>query len=64
MTNGRLRAAILGNLETPAQRGELADILGLEPAEIRQMLTGLRQDGLVHIRGHGRGAYWFLGTPP
>lgn len=58
-------ATILRRLgEDPAQRGELADLLGVEPTAIRDMLTRLRDDGLVHVRGHGRGAYWFLGTPP
>ena len=60
-----VEAAILQRLgEEPAQRGELADLLGLEATEMRQVLTGLRDDGLVHVRGHGRGAFWFLGTPP
>ncbi len=53
---------ILG--ERPAQRGELADLLDLDTTAIRDMLTQLRGDGLVHVRGHGRGAYWFPGTPP
>ena len=58
-------ATILRRLgKDPAQRGELADLLGVEPTAIRDMLTRLRDDGLVHVRGHGRGAYWILGVPP
>lgn len=58
-------AVILRRLgEEPAQRGELADLLGVEPIAMRDLLTQLRDGGLVHVRGHGRGAYWFLGTPP
>ena len=58
-------ATILHRLgKDPAQRGELADLLGVEPTAIRDMLTRLRDDGLVHVRGHGRGAYWILGVPP
>lgn len=45
----------------PAQRGELADLLGLWGPDMWAMLNRLREYGLVHVEGHGRGAYWSLG---
>ena len=51
----------------PVQRGDLADLLGLPDTAVRNLLAGLRDHGLVHPEGHGRGASWVLGpglTPP
>ncbi len=47
--------------EGPAQRGELADLLGLWGPDVWAMLNKLREYGLIHVDGHGRGAYWSLG---
>lgn len=52
-----LRALAAG----PVQRGDLADQLGLPDATTRDLLGRLRDHGLVHPEGHGRGATWVLG---
>lgn len=55
-------AEILRRLgEGPARRGELVDLIGVEASAMRDVLTRLREDGLVHVEGHGRGAHWVLG---
>lgn len=46
----------------PAQRGELAGLLGVRGSDMGAILHRLREYGLVHVEGHGRGAYWSLGT--
>ena len=50
----------------PAARGQLAADVGASSATMREMLTRLRDLGLVRVEGHGRGAHWLLsdGTPP
>lgn len=45
----------------PIQRGDLAQRLGLPDLETRDLLARLREHGLVHPEGHGRGAYWVIG---
>lgn len=47
--------------EGPIQRGNLASRLGLPDTTARDMLARLREHGLVHPEGHGRGASWSLG---
>ncbi len=60
-----IQAKILGKLgEGPARRSGLADLLDMEATTIRDILMQLREDGLVHVEGHGRGAYWVLGEGP
>jgi hypothetical protein len=48
----------------PAQRGELAELLVAWGPDVWAMLNKLREHGQVHVEGHGRGAYWTLGTEP
>ena len=50
----------------PAARGQLAADVGAGAATMREMLTHLRELGLVRVEGHGRGAQWLLsdGLPP
>jgi len=45
----------------PVQRGELAEWLGYRGPDMSSMLNKLREQGLIHVEGHGRGAYWSLG---
>lgn len=45
----------------PVQRGDLADQLGLPDTTTQGLLGRLRDHGLVHPEGHGRGATWVLG---
>jgi ATP-dependent DNA helicase RecG len=47
--------------ERPVPRGELANELGLPDLATRDLLARLRDHGLVHPKGHGRGASWVLG---
>jgi len=47
--------------EGPVPRGELANKLGLPDLATRDLLVRLREYGLVHPEGHGRGAVWVLG---
>ncbi len=47
-----------------AKRGELAELLGVGGPDVRAMLNKLREHGLVRVEGHGRGAFWSLGTAP
>ncbi len=54
---GTLRALT----EKPVSRRELAEELGLPDLTTRDVLTRLREHGLVHTEGHGRGATWALG---
>ena len=59
------QAKILRKLgEGPSRRSELANLLDMEATTIRDALMQLREDGLVHVEGHGRGAYWVLGEGP
>lgn len=46
----------------PTQRGELADLLGVWGSDMWAILNKLREYGLIHVEGHGRGAYWSLGA--
>lgn len=46
----------------PAQRGELAELVGAWGPDMWAILNKLREYGLVHVEGHGRGAYWSLGA--
>lgn len=52
-----LRALAVG----PVQRGDLAEHLGLPDTATQGLLGRLRDHGLVHPEGHGRGATWVLG---
>lgn len=55
--------AVLAN--GPAARGRLASYVGVSTATMREILTHLRDLGLVRVEGHGRGAQWLLsdGSP-
>ena len=59
-------ATILETLaHQPASRGDLARELRLETSRaLRDIITRLRHDGLIHVRGHGRGARWHVGPTP
>ena len=52
-----LRALAVG----PVQRGDLAEQLGLPDTATQSLLGRLRDHGLVHPEGHGRGETWVLG---
>jgi ATP-dependent DNA helicase RecG len=45
----------------PVKRGDLAEHLGLPDTATQGLLARLRDHGLVHPEGHGRGATWVLG---
>ncbi|WP_419946328.1 RNA-binding domain-containing protein [Candidatus Poriferisodalis sp.] len=60
----KLEAAVLSALIVgPASRGELADALMADAADVREALVELREMGLVRVEGHGRGSFWLLDTP-
>ncbi len=60
----KLEAAVLSALVVgPASRGELADALMAEAADVREALVELREMGLIRVEGHGRGSFWLLDTP-
>ena len=48
----------------PSPRSDLARDLHLDLGALRDILTRLRHDGLIHVRGHGRGARWHVGPTP
>lgn len=54
-------SALRALADGPRQRGELADQLRLPDTTTRDLLARLRDHGLVHPEGHGRGATWVLG---
>ena len=50
--------AIVGNR---VRRADLVDVLGIAESTARDLLARLRNRGLVHTEGRGRGATWSLG---
>ncbi|MCZ7537131.1 MAG: putative DNA binding domain-containing protein [Acidimicrobiia bacterium] len=54
-------SALRALADGPRQRGDLADEFGLPDTTTRDLLARLRDHGLVHPEGHGRGATWVLG---
>ena len=59
------QATILETLAKAATpRAELARLLNVDASTIRDLLTRLRNDGLIHVTGHGRGARWPIAAAP
>ena len=50
--------------KAPSPRAELARLLNADAGTIRDVLTRLRNDGLIHVTGHERGARWHIGPTP